>query len=159
MQYHSARREIMPTLIWRKIGAAKCCRPLLLVLASVLAFCSCASNQPIQTSRAYMDALIPRIFTRWDIAALDSQVALGFYRASPRNELKREFAIGRRRLGALRSYKTNVLSEQFVFGTGGTYPDARYEFDAKFAKGQARLFFQIIGQNGRWKIKSFRIES
>jgi len=141
----------------KQAKAIRYCQLVLLFVAMALAFYRCSPNQPTQSSKSYIAAIMSSVFSTWSMPALDGQVVPGFYDASPRNEVERTFVAARNKLGVLRSYETNTVTEQLIFGTGGTYPDARYELAARFSKGHVNIYLEIAGQNGRWKIKSFRI--
>lgn len=108
-------------------------------------------------SKAYINKIIPIIFSSWKAEELISRASPEFVKHIKRDELNKMFEMFREKLGSMTHYKGVVGKANIKIFPQGELSTADYVAYVAYKKEDANIEVQLLLRDKKWEIISFRV--
>lgn len=108
-------------------------------------------------SKAWVDEIMPKIITTWDVNELINDGSTEFLNTVPREEIENLFSTLSTALGIFEKYNGSIGEAGIEIHNGQKTIRAKYIVEADFTKQLAEIDIRGIKENGAWKIFGFHV--
>lgn len=109
-------------------------------------------------SKQFVDAVVPKIISQWDISELIDNMDQESLTPLKRQQLEWYFSFYSK-LGKMKSYKGSKAEATTSVFNGAKEISAEYAAEADFETGKAVVNISINKKAGHWKIVAFKVNS
>ena len=110
-------------------------------------------------SKAYVDEVVPKIISNWDVQTLISESSSELLKVAPRDKIESMFKAFSDKLGRLKDYKNSKGQAGINVTPQGKFTTGAYVAEASFEKGDATVWVRTILTDEKWQIIEFRVNS
>ncbi len=130
----------------------------IVIVAIIFLFTSYSGRKFDVQSKAYVDKVILKIFSQWDMEALKTEVSPELWSATSKNEIELVFQTLSEKLGPLKQYIGSKGEAEVYLASKGNVI-GNYTAKAIFRKGEAVIFLQVLLNGNKWQIVNFNVKS
>jgi hypothetical protein len=132
-------------------------------LLLLVAVAGCSSSAPIVTnedadSQHFVDAIVPAIFTHWDVNALAAVADKTVYTPERLARARNHFAEWSERYGQFVAYHGSKGTTRILRTKDGETKGASYDADVTFTKKTVTVHVDAVKNNGKWLVESMSIQ-
>jgi len=110
-------------------------------------------------SRAYVDEIVPKIVSNWNVRALVSEASPELLQVAPKEKLELMFKTLAEKLGSLKEYKGSKGQAGIHVTPQGKFTTGDYIVEASFEKADATILVRTLLKDDAWKVVEFRVHS